>query len=309
MDQLWHYLIGVSFLTSSLALTAPLAFAALGGVVSERAGVINIALEGMLLAAAFGSVVAMSKTGHVWLSVLVGMASAGLIGLLHAAFAVWGRVNQIIVGISLNLLSLGLTAVLASIVFREPPRVPTMHRLQIPVLHRIPVIGPSLFGQTPLFYLLIVLAVVVWFVLFRTRAGLSLRAAGESVGAAESAGLRPGLIRVVAVLASAFIAGLGGVFIALAESGSFSEGMTGGVGYLAFAILIFADRRPFVVLVAALIFGAIQSVALELQVVAPSFPPQFMQMIPHLITVVVFVAIGAKAFAPGELGRPLRARR
>ncbi len=309
MDQLWHYVIGVSFLTSSLALATPLGFAALGGMVSERAGVVNIALEGMLLAAAFGSVFVMSKTGQVWLSVLFGMASAGIIGVLLAVFAVWGRINQIIVGISLNLFTLGITGVLASIVFSQSPSVPRVHRLQIPLLHRIPVLGPSLFSQSVLFYLLFVVAAALVFVLFRTRVGLSLRAVGENVGAAESAGLRPGLIRAVAVVLSGLIAGLGGVFIALAQSGSFSQGMTGGVGYLAFAILILADRRPVVVLISALLFGAIQSIALELQVVAPSFPPQFTQMIPHLITVVVFVAVGAKAFAPGELGRPLRVRR
>lgn len=305
MSELVQQLLTTQFLQSALALTAPLAFAALGGVICERAGVINLALEGMLLAAAFGSVWASVETDSALLGVLFGMLCAGLVGLLHAMLTVTVRMNHIISGIAMNLLALGMTGFLSRLFFPVSPIPPRITNAPIPVLDRLPIVGPSLFTQSPVFYVLVPLAIAVTFLLFRTRVGLSLRTVGESARVASTLGLRPVLVRYLAVVGGALIVGLGGVFMALVHNGTFSEGMTGGKGFIAFAVVIFSGWRPVRAVLAALLFGAIEATAFRVQVVSPAIPFQFVIMLPHLVTFLVFITLHTRSRAPGDLGRPL----
>lgn len=307
MSALLDQVLTAAFLQSALALASPLAFAALGGIICERAGVINLALEGMLLSAAFGAAWATVETGNLFLALLFGMACSGLVGLLHAVLSVTVRMSQIISGIAMNLLALGLTGFLSRLAFPAQPSIEPMRSWAVPGLSEIPVLGPSLFDQTLLFYTLVPLGLAISVFLFRTRGGLSLRTVGESARVAAAAGLRPARIRYLAVVTCGLVAGLGGVFMALAQNGTFTEGMTNGKGFIAFAVVIFSGWRPGPALAAAFLFGAIEALAFRVQIINPAIPFQFVLMLPHLVTVTVFVLLQSRVRAPDDLGRPLRA--
>jgi general nucleoside transport system permease protein len=305
IEDLIPQLLTAQFLRSALALTVPLGFAALGGIICERAGVINLGLEGMLLLSAFASVWAAVATDSLAAGVLAGAAASALLGLLHAFLSVSVRMNQIISGIAINLLALGLTGFLFRLLYAAAPTAPRMRSLPVPGLAEIPVVGPALFNQTLLFYLLFPTAAAVFLFLFRTRAGLTLRTVGESAASATTLGIRVVAIRYAAVVIGGFVTGIGGVFIALVHVGTFTEGMTGGKGFIAFAVVIFSGWRPGRALAAALLFGAIEAMAFRVQVVNPAIPFQLVLMLPHLVTVVMFSLLGSLVRSPGDLGRPL----
>lgn len=305
MEQLLQQLVTAQYLQAALSLAAPLGFAALGGILSERAGVINLALEGMMLAGAFGCIWATVQTESTFTGVIVGMACAGLIGLLHAVLTVSVRMNQIISGIAMNLLALGLTGFLLRQVFPVTPAIERMRTVPIPLLSEIPVLGPSVFNQSIVFYLLVPAAIAVSFFLFRTRSGLTLRTVGESARVASTLGMRPAAVRYAAVTTGALFAGLAGVFVAAVHNGTFTEGMTGGKGFIAFAVVIFSGWRPGPALLAALLFGAIEALAFRVQVVNPAIPFQFVLMLPHLVTFIAFVWLQSRVRTPGDLGQPL----
>jgi ABC-type uncharacterized transport system permease subunit len=307
VNELLSQVLTAAFLQSALALASPLGFAALGGIICERAGVINLALEGMLLAAAFGSAWAAVETGNLLLALLFGIACSGLVGLVHAFLSVTVRMSQIISGIAMNLLALGLTGFLSRLAFPSQPAIEPMRDFAVPILSDVPVLGESLFDQTLLFYALVPLGILLSLFLFRTRPGLALRTTGESARVASTSGLSPVRIRYAAVVVSGLIAGLGGVFLALAENGTFTENMTNGKGFIAFAVVIFSGWRPGPALAAAFLFGAIEALAFRVQIINPSIPFQFVLMLPHLVTVTVFVLLQSRVRAPDDLGRPLAA--
>jgi len=223
------------YLVASLSLSVPLAFAALGGMYSERSGVLNIALEGMLLTGAFTSAVATLYTGNPWFGILCALIAGGLVGLLHAFLCVSLYVNQLVSGLAINLVAAGLTSFLARIVFHSSStqRLPGIEPVMIPGLANIPILGALLFQQDIFVYLLITLVIVSNYILFHTSFGLTLRAVGEYPKAAATAGVSVSKVQYAAVVISGCLASLGGAYLTLVQIRFFTENMSAGKGFIA----------------------------------------------------------------------------
>ena len=294
------------YLVASLRLSAPLAFAALGGLLSERSGVLNIALEGMLLSGAFASAVGAFFTGNSWLGILLAIFLGGLVGILHAYLCVTLRVDQLVSGLAINLTAAGLTSFWARILFNsgQAQSLPGINIIGIPGLKNIPIIGDILFNEDPLVYLLFLLIPILTYILFRTSIGLSLRAVGEYPRAADTAGISVKLVRYVAVTLSGCLAGLGGAYLALVHVKFFVEDMSAGKGFIALAALIFGRWHPVSTFFSCLLFGATEALQLRIQAFNLNIPYQFLVMLPYLIALFALVGLAGKSTPPASLGIP-----
>ncbi|MDE2409440.1 MAG: ABC transporter permease, partial [Actinomycetales bacterium] len=296
-----------ALLAGSLALAVPLIFGSLAGVLSERSGVVNIAIEGQLLAGAFTSALVASLTNSVWVGLIVAAIAGALVAAVLAVFAIKYLVDQIIVGVVLNVLVVGLTNFLFSTLmndlatFNSPPRFDTF---SVPLLSQIPVLGPVLFSQTPIVYLMYVAVAVVWTALFKTRWGLRLRAVGEYPKAADTVGIKVFRTRYVAVIIGGALAGLGGAFFTLGQVGAFGKEMTNGAGYIALAALIFGRWNPIYAAVAALLFGFSENLQFGLAIIGSSVPSEFLLMLPYVLTVVAVAGLVGRVVAPAADGKP-----
>lgn len=292
-------------LEAALRLAAPLLLAALGELLVERAGVVNVGIEGMMLAGAFAAFAAAVATGSPAAGVAAGVAAASCLGLVFAFFAVVRRSDQIVVGTAVNLLALGATGLALRALFPgEVPAAPTIAPLAVPGLADLPILGPAIFRQTPFVPAGFVLAGAVAFGLARTRIGLRLRAVGEAARAADAEGVPVTAVRVLAVLAGAALAGLAGAMLPLAQSNTFSEGMTAGRGFIALAIVIFGRWSAGGCVLAALFFGATTALQFRLQARGLDVPYPLALMLPYVLTLVVLAVATGRARAPGDLGRP-----
>lgn len=306
----------INLLYGSLSLAVPLIFGALTGVIGERVGVINIGIEGQLLAGAFTSAVTasvvMSSTGSMGLALLAGvigaMIAGALVGMVLAAFAIKYFVDQVIVGVVLNVLVTGLTSfffsqVLApnAAVLNSPPRFP---RLPIPFLSEIPIIGPVLFRQTLIVYLMYVAVIVVFIGLFKTRWGLRLRAVGEHPQAADTVGINVNRTRFWNVALAGTIAGLGGTFFTIGSGIAFNKEMTAGAGFIALAAVIFGGWDPIRATLAALLFGFASNLQNTLSVIGSPVPSEFMLMLPYLVTIIAVAGLVGKVRGPAAAGKP-----
>ncbi|MBW4680012.1 MAG: ABC transporter permease [Microcoleus vaginatus WJT46-NPBG5] len=294
------------YLVASLRLSIPLAFAALGGLFSERSGVINIALEGMLLTGAFASAAAAFYTGNVWVGIFAAFVAAGMIGLLHAYLCVTLRVNQLVSGLAINLASAGLTAFLARIVFSggSNQQLPGLGLIGIAGLKNLPIFGDLLFNQDPLVYFLFFLVPISTYILFHTSLGLSLRAVGEYPRAADTAGVPVTLIRYLSVIMSGCLSGLGGAYLALVHVRYFAEDMSAGKGFIALAALIFGRWHPVSTLFACLLFGATEALQLRIQAFNLNIPYQFLVMLPYCVALLALIGLAGKSTPPAALGTP-----
>jgi simple sugar transport system permease protein len=294
-----------SFLEGTVRTATPLAFAALGETVSERAGVINIGLEGSIIAGAFGGFVA-AGTGSVWIGFL-GAGAAGLfISALFGLFAIRMRADQIITGTAISLLTLGTTATLYRQLYGAGGAglsIPTMGVLEVPVLSSLPIIGPAFFAQPPVTYALYLLAPAVWWWMFRTHGGLGLRATGEDPRAARSVGIFPGSIQLAAVLFGGFLGGIAGGVLVIAQAGSFAEGMSAGRGFIAIAIVVLGRWHPLGVAIAALVFGAASALQYLFQAMGWALPYQAFLALPYILTLLGLAGIAGRATPPASLGR------
>lgn len=300
--------------SSAIRLATPLLFAALGGLLSERAGVVNIALEGILLVGAFTGAAVAHVSGSPWVGLLAGMAAGALFGLIHALLCVPGRADQIVAGTALNILAVGLTASLGKPLFGvtgSTPALPLSARFSewhVPLLGDLPLLGPVLFQHIPLVYLAALTALGVHLLFRRTRFGLRVHAVGESPDAAAAAGLSVRRLRILSVTLGGAIAAMGGVFLSVGHASGFARNMSAGRGYIALAALILANWRPLPVLVATFVFGLGDALGILLQGVplpgVGTVPVQFVQMLPYLLTLGVLVGIGARPRPPAALGRP-----
>lgn len=294
-----------ALLDAALRLASPLLLAALGELLVERAGVVNIGIEGMMLCGAFAAFAASVVTGQPAVGVAAGVAAACTMGALFAGFAVLRRADQIVVGTAINLLALGATGLGLRAMFPVTvPSAPPVPEWPIPGLAEIPVLGPSLFRQTPFTVAAFALAACCAAFLARTRAGLRLRAAGEAARAADAEGVPVERVRVMAVLAGACFAGLAGASLPLAQSNSFTEGMTAGRGFIALAIVIFGRWSAGGVVLAALFFGAATALQFRLQARGLAVPYPLALMLPYVLTLGVLAVAGGRARAPGDLGSP-----
>jgi general nucleoside transport system permease protein len=321
----------VPVLVESLRLATPIALGALAGLWCERSGVVNIGIEGMMLAAAGGGFVAYAVLGGAqggpWLygSVVLAVAIGGLMAALHAVLCVTFRTDQIISGVVLNLLALGLTSYL-----RTQVLVPigigsgrTLPVIALPVLSDLPVVGPVFTGQ-PIYFSTFVLLAATAVVLRRTRFGLRVRSVGENPHAAETLGVDPIRVRYAAVILGGLFAGLGGAWFSLEDVGSFQDGMTNGTGFIALAALIFGKWRPWPAYGGALLFGFTSSLETRLQLLDvrledvtfllvplpdTGIPSQFLQALPFVVTIIVLAGAIGRAVAPAAVGQPFERSR
>jgi len=292
------------FLAATVRTATPLALAALGELLVERTGLINIGLEGAILAGAFGALVG-ATAGAGYTAAIVG----GLVvGALFALFVVALRADQIITGTALTLLSVGATGTLYRALYGSGGAaltLPTSAPLPIPGLASIPVVGPALFSQPPITYAVYLLAPALAWSLARTHAGLALRAIGERPEAAEAAGIPVNRLRVWAVLMGSALGGLAGGTLVLAQAGTFAENMSAGRGFIAIAIVVLGRWRPLGVALGALVFGAASALQFAFQAMGWNAPYQLFLVTPYLLTLAALASASGRARAPAALGKPL----
>ncbi len=295
------------FLGAAVRVATPLLLAATGETISERAGVINLGLEGMMLAGALAATLGATNGGGPWagvaLAVLVGMALAAAFALL----TVGARTDQIIAGTALTLAAVGLTGTVYRRVYGAAGAglgVPTLGAIAVPGLERVPVIGPALFEQPAPTYIALVALPIVWWMLFRTRLGLALRATGEAAALARAAGVRTRLIRSGATIVGGGFAGLAGATLVLAQVGTFAEKMTAGRGYIAIAIVVLGRWHPAGVGAAALLFGAASALQFVFQTLGLRIPYQLFLMLPYALALLALGGAVGRVRAPADLGRP-----
>ena len=297
----------VTILSSTLALSVPLVFGGLAGVVGERSGTINIAIEGQLLGGAFLAAVVASASGSPWDGLLAAPPAGILVALLLALFGLKYRVNQIVVGVVLNVLVSGLTGFLFSTVLSDSGslnRAMRLPRLPVPGLSHVPVLGPVLFNQTILVYAMYAAVGILSLMLFRSRWGLRMRAVGEHPRAADTVGIAVMRTRVNNLVLGGALAGLGGAFFTVGSGLSFTKGISAGNGYIALAAMILGAWNPLGTLWAALLFGFATSVGQTLSVIGSPIPTNFILMIPYVVTILAVAGFVGRVRPPAAEGVP-----
>ncbi len=299
--------MAVVLLAAAIRIATPLVLAASGGLLSERAGVFAVGLEGMMLAGAFGAVLG-TTMGGVACGIAAAVAAGAAIGFVVALVAVRFRADHMVTGLTTNILAVGGTSYGLRLLAHGAGSLRPLPLIGVPVLRGLRLIGP-LFVQPPLTWLALLLLPALALFLRRTSAGLALRAAGESPEAAFAAGVDPMALRIAAVILCGAFAGLGGAVLPLQQVGTFTDDMTGGRGYLALASLIVGRWHPVGAALACLAFGGTQAIELQLEAGGMAANPYLMQMLPYLTALVVLAAVGRSALMPAAIGRPLAHRR
>ncbi len=294
-------------LIGAVGLSVPLIFGALGGVISERVGVVNVAIEGQLLAGAFVSALVASATGVPVIGLVAAMIAGVLVSLVLATFSIRYFVDQVIVGIVLNVLVAGLTSFLYSTVLspnqamlNSPER---FQRFSIPVLSEIPILGPVLFRQTIIVYVMYFAVFAVWYCLFNTRWGLRLRSSGENPKAADTVGINVNRTRFINVSIAGAITGFGGAYFTLGSVGGFTKEMTAGAGFIALAAVIFGRWDPIRATLAALLFGFASNLQNVLGVIGSPVPSEFMLMLPYIVTIFAVAGLVGASRGPAAAGK------
>ncbi|MDE4304128.1 ABC transporter permease [Phaeobacter gallaeciensis] len=298
----------VLLIASLMVAATPLLLAAVGELVVEKAGVLNLGVEGMMITGAIAGFATAVESGSPLFGFVIAAVAGAMLSTLFAILTQFAKANQVASGLSLTLFGLGISALMGqSYVGIKPPQMQDIH---IPVLSDLPVVGPILFGHDIILYFGIVLTAVVWVVLKYTRVGLILRAVGENHDAAHALGYKVLRIRVLAILFGGACAGMGGAYISLIRVPQWTEGMTAGIGWIALALVVFASWKPWRVLLGAYLFGGVTVVQLNLQAAGVAIPVEYLAMSPYLITIVVLVILSAdKSSAPAALGRNFHASR
>lgn len=309
-------------LDSAVRLSVPLLFACLAGLFSERAGVVDIGLEGKMLVAAFAAGVAAAFVPNPWVGLLAAIMVAVLFALIHGFASITQKGNQIVSGVAINVLAAGLTAILGNAWFSQGGRTPQLgqnarfQELTLPFAEwagaNIPIAGrfyqEVVSGHSALVYLAFVSVGIAWFVLQKTRFGLRLRAVGENPHAVDTAGVSVARLRYGAVICCGVLCGLGGAYLAIAQNAGFVNDMTAGKGFIALAALIFAKWRPIPALGACLLFGLLDAVAIRLQGVplpiVGQVPVQLVQSVPYILTIVLLAGFIGRATPPRAIGVP-----
>ncbi|MFZ4628067.1 MAG: ABC transporter permease [Blastocatellia bacterium] len=303
-------ILNYTLIASTLRLSTPLIFAALGGLWSERAGVINIALEGMMLAGAFSAAAVTALTGNAWVGVGAALLAGLMVAWVHASATITWRADQVVSGTAINLLLLGIPALLSGAIFGSTGATPQLPKDQVlpDLIFFDPQSSPilaSIFNQKPLVYLAFLLLAGTAYLLARTSFGLRLRAVGENPEAADTAGVSVKRIRYAGVLLSGGLAALGGAYLSIGQNSLFTRNMTAGRGFIALAALIFGKWSPGGAVLACLLFGLAEAVAIRMEGTV-DLPTQFVQMIPYLLTIVALAGLIRRATPPRALGVPYR---
>ena len=292
---------------ATLQFGALLLLPALGGVISERSGVVNIAMEGMMLTGAYAGVMVALSTNNLLLAVLGAIIAGGLMALIHAVISINFKANQIVSGIAINIVALGLTNYLLLVQTSGRGVQSLASNLRLPVitwgpLANIPFLGPVLFQQNIIFYVAVLILVGIQLLLFRTNIGLRIRAVGEHPQAADTAGVNVRLVRYLCVISSGLLSGLAGAFLALGINGIFNSNMTAGAGYIALAAMIFGKYTPLGTAGACLIFGLGEALSVRMQDSGVS--PYLLSTIPYILTLIALVGLVGRTIAPAADGIP-----
>ena len=300
----------IGLLVATVSFGALLYLAALGELISEKAGVLNLGVEGMMAMGAVSAFMAAHQTGNPWIGLVVGVLAGALTGLLHGWFTVVLGAEQVVSGLSLTILGLGFAAYMGKNVVGRPPGA-VLAPVDWGPLTDIPWAGPVLFGQAPFVYLAVLVGIATSFVLSRTRAGLALRAAGESASTADAAGHSVVGLRLCAVGIGGGLAGASGAYLTLTLTPQWAEGITAGRGWIAVALVIFGAWRPGRAAVGALLFGGLLALKTRLQTFGVDFSPILLSMLPYVSTIAVLIAISVRARnrpspAPAALGTAYR---
>lgn len=292
-----------ALLFGAVTAAMPMLLAGLGEQMSERAGVMNIGLEGMMLGGAFAGFITANATGSLWLGLLAGSAAGGALAALVAVLCVRLGLEQVVIGVGITLGAQGLTSLLHQILLaRTQPRLPAPDIVPVPILADLPVIGPGLFQHHALVYVGVALVCAMGLVYRHLIFGLQLAAAGEKPEALDAAGVDVVRVRTGAVLAAGALSGLGGAYLSEIAAGVFVPFMTNGTGFLGIVLAMLAGGRPFLVLCGALVFGTCLSMATALQVVGVRVPSEAIQMLPFLAVMLLLILVGHRSSLPSVLG-------
>ncbi|MDO7785964.1 ABC transporter permease [Desulforamulus aquiferis] len=299
---------GFIIIIMATAITAgtPILFAALGEILTERSGILNLGVEGMMLVGAVSGFAFAISFGNPWIGVLGAMLAGGLMALIHAFLTVTMQANQVVTGLALTLFGTGLSGFLGK-PFIGIPLENSFKPVSLGILGDIPYLGPIFFQQDPLVYLSYILVPVLWLLIYKTRAGLNLRAVGENPASADSLGVSVYRVRYIYVVMGGMLAGLGGAYLSIAYAPTWLEHMTAGRGWIAVALVIFATWNPVRAMFGSYIFGGIDALGFRAQAMGIMIPSFFLKMLPYIFTIVVLIIVTRKALAnrvgaPGALG-------
>ncbi|MGJ8585307.1 MAG: ABC transporter permease [Marinosulfonomonas sp.] len=318
MDSLLQLVLTLDM---SIRLSVVLLLACLAGLFSERAGIVDIGLEGKMLIAAFFSAVVAYETGNAWVGVLAGCAASLVFSMIHGLASITYRGNQLISGVAINFLASGLTVVIGNAWYKKGGQTPTLsgdarfHEITLPfadAVANVPVLGPIysdlISGHKPLVYIAFLIVPLTWWVLYRTRFGLRLRAVGENPASVDTAGISVVKLRYQALVITGILCGIAGAYLSTSQAAGFGKEMTAGRGYIALAALIFANWRPWYALGACLLFGLLEAISNlypNIDVFGlVTIPVQFTQALPYILTVVILAGFVGKAIPPKASGEP-----
>lgn len=298
----------ITILATAITAGTPILFAALGELLAERSGIINLGVEGMMLVGAVCGFIFAIKTGDPWLGVLAALIGGGLMALIHAFLTVTLQANQVVTGLALTIFGTGLSGFLGKPYIGIPVEN-AFKPMELGILSEIPFIGPIFFQQDQLVYLSYVIVPLLWFLIYRTRPGLNLRAVGENPASADSLGVSVYKVRYLYVTLGGMFAGLGGAYLSLAYAPTWLENMTAGRGWIAVALVIFATWNPLRAMIGSYIFGGIDAFGFRAQAMGIVIPSFFLKMLPYIFTILVLIVVTRKAMAnrigaPAALGLP-----
>ncbi len=299
------FIIGV--LAASVRLATPILLAALGEIFTERAGILNLGVEGTMLMGALSGFLGAFLTGNLWVGVIAGLLTGLLFGLLMGFMSITVKANQVVAGLGITILGSGLSTLLFRLAFglrTTPPTLDIFPTLPVPLLSRIPLVGPVLFEHNVLVYLAMVLTPAAAWVLYRTHLGLAIRAVGESPDAVDTRGLSVAWVRYLSLMIGGTLAGLGGSYLVLGSLGLFWTQMTAGRGFIAIAVVVFSKWDPWRAMLGAWVFGLASAVQISLQTLRVPIASEVLLMLPYVITIIVLISVSRRAEFPSAFAVP-----
>jgi simple sugar transport system permease protein len=303
-----EYTFLLTILVAAITAGTPILYAAIGGIITERSGVLNLGVEGMMLMGAVTGFLVTVATANPWLGAGAAMLAGGVLALIHAFLSVTLRANQVVAGLALAIFGAGLSSLIGKRLIGVPLPA-TFQDIPIPLLSQIPFIGEVFFRHDPLVYMTYLLVPMIWVFLYWTRAGLNIQAVGEDPATADAVGINVNLIRYLCVIGGGMLMGLGGAYLTLALAPVWLDGMTAGRGWIAIALVIFAFWNPLRAMAGAYLFGGITAMGFRIQILEIPISPFFLQMMPYIFTIVVLIMVSYRGLvkklgAPAALGLP-----